>query len=260
MVSTIASYQLISRNLVRSLEQTASKPVVSHDTAYYLAHTGDVTSVDEFLKDDRLFAYAMKAHGLSDMVYATAFLRKVLTEGISSTTSFANKLVDTRYREFAAAFNFDLLGESATQTTSATTGTVGKYLRQTLEEDAGEQNEGVRLALYFERKASRITNAYQILADRALLKVAQTLLGISSTTAMADVDKQAAMLSRKINFADFQNPEKLRTFLQRFSVMWEAENGAATSAATNSILINQPIEAAISATTLASLQKLKFGR
>ena len=151
-----------------------------------------------------------------------------VTEGISSPTSFANKLVDTRYREFAAAFNFDMLGESATQTAAATTGTVGKYLRQALEEEPAKQNEGVRLALYFERKAPRITKAYQILADKALLKVVQTALGISPLTSMADVDKQAAMLAKKIDFADFQNPEKLRTFLQRFSVMWETENGEAS--------------------------------
>ena len=77
--------RLISRNLVRSLEQTARKPEVARETTYYLAHIGDVKSIDEFLNDDRLFSYAMKAHGLSDMVYAKAFLRKVLTEGITES-------------------------------------------------------------------------------------------------------------------------------------------------------------------------------
>ena len=258
MASTIAGYQLISRNLVRSLEQIARKPDVSSDTSYYLAHIGEVKSADEFIKDYRLFSYAMKAYGLSDMTYAKAFLHKVLTEGISGSTTFANKLVDVRYREFAAAFDFASLGEYATQTDSATSGTVGRYLRQALEEDAGQENEGVRLALYFERKAPGIKNAYQILSDKALLKVVQTELGISPLTAMADIDKQAAMLTEKLDFADFQNIEKLRTFLQRFSVMWETESGQATSPP--SILINQPIEAGISATTLASLQNLKFGR
>jgi len=42
MVSTIASYQMISNNLVRSLQQTARQPDVSRDTTYYLAHIGDV--------------------------------------------------------------------------------------------------------------------------------------------------------------------------------------------------------------------------
>lgn len=259
MVSTIAGYQLISRNLVRSLEETARKPAVSHATAYYLSQIGDVTSVDEFLMDDQLFSYAMKAHGLSDVIYAKAFLHKVLTEGISNPSSFANNLVDTRYREFAAVFNFGMLGDNATRTAAATTGTVAKYLRQTLEDDAGEENEGVGLALYFERKAPKITSADQILADKALLKVVQTTLGISPLTAISDIDAQAALLTNKVDFAEFQNPERLRTFLQRFAVMWETENDEAGPAMTPSILIHQPLETGIDVSVLAGLQALKFG-
>jgi len=152
------------------------------------------------------------------------------------------------------------LGENATNTTAAQSGTVEKYVRQALEESAGAQNEGVRLALYFQRKATNITNAYQILSDKALLRVVQTALGISPLTAMADIDKQAAMLTKRINFADFHTSEKLRTFLQRFATMWETENGQTTSTTTPSILINQPIEMGINANTLASLQNLKLGR
>jgi hypothetical protein len=259
MVSTIASYQMISNDLAKSLDRTLHKPDVSRDTTYYLTHIGEVKSVESFIGNYRLFSYAMKAHGLSDMVYAKAFLRKVLNEGISSKSSFANKLVDPRYREFAAAFNFASLGKDATNTTSAKSGTVEKYVRQTLEEDAGAQNEGVRLALYFERKAPKITNPNQILADKALLRVVQTALGISPLTGAADIDKQAAMLSKRITFSDFQSPDKLRTFIQRFSVMWETENGQATATAP-SILFNQPLEIGISAATLASLQNLKKGR
>ena len=160
MVSTIASYQMISNNLVRSLQQTARQPDVSRDTTYYLAHIGDVKSIDDFLGDYRLFSYAMKAYGLSDMTYAKAFMRKVLTEGVSSSSTFANKLADSRYKEFATAFDFFTLGQDATKATAAQSGTVEKYVRQALEENAGEQNEGVRLALYFERKAPTIKNAF----------------------------------------------------------------------------------------------------
>jgi len=261
MVSTIASYQMISNNLVRSLQQTARQPDVSRDTTYYLAHIGDVKSIDDFLGDYRLFSYAMKAYGLSDMTYAKAFMRKVLTEGVSSSSTFANKLADSRYKEFATAFDFFTLGQDATKATAAQSGTVEKYVRQTLEENAGEQNEGVRLALYFERKAPTIKNAFQILSDKALTQVVQTALGISPLTSMADVDKQSAMLTKQINFADFQDPAKLKTFLQRFSASWESQNGDPTASTTTpSILINQPIEMGINADTLASLQNLKIGR
>jgi Protein of unknown function (DUF1217) len=259
MTSTIASYQLIASNLTRSLQQTAKKPDVSRDTEYYLAHIGTVTSIESFITDYRLFSYAMKAHGLSDMVYAKAFMRKVLDEGVATAGTFANNLSDSRYREFAAAFDFAGQGASATKAASATTDTVGKYLNQSLEEDAGSKDEGVRLALYFLRKAPDIKNSYQVLADAALLKVAQTALGISAVTSMAGIDKQAAMLTKAIDFSDFRDPDKLHQFLQRFSAMWDAETNQAT-VSTPSILLNQPIEMGISADTLAGLQKLKLGR
>jgi len=194
------------------------------------------------------------------MTYAKAFMHRVLTEGVASATTFANKLSDTRYSEFATAFDFAKLGDKATSTTAAQVGTIEKYVRQQLEEDAGSQNEGVRLALYFERKAPKITNIYQILADPALLKVAQIALGVSSMTSMADVDKQANMLSAKIDITDFRTPEKLQKFLQRFSAMWETENGTSTAQSTPSILITQPLEMGLSTDVLTTLQNLKLGQ
>ena len=91
------------------------------------------------------------------MTYAKAFMRKVLTEGIDKRDSFANRLADTRYREFVETFNFARYGDDHDRSSTRTRqGTVDRYVRQTLEEDAGAQNEGVRLALYFERKAPSI--------------------------------------------------------------------------------------------------------
>src|SRR5690606_14241580 len=120
-----------------------------------------------------LYNYAMKAFGLEDMAYAKAFVRKILTEGVKSDDAMANQLTDKRYKEFATTFDFEGKGDKATESTDAQQGVMDKYLRQTLETEAGSQNEGVRLALYFERKASTITNAYEILGDKALLTMMQ---------------------------------------------------------------------------------------
>ena len=50
MLSTIADYQRISKDMNRSLKITAKKPDVSRETQYYLTHIGKVTSIDDFLK------------------------------------------------------------------------------------------------------------------------------------------------------------------------------------------------------------------
>jgi uncharacterized protein DUF1217 len=258
--TTFASFAAISANLTRSLGTTAAKPQVARETEYYLANIGNAKSIDDFLADDRLFKYAMKAFGLGDMDYAKAFMRKVLSEGIDKSDSFANGLSDSRYKEFAEAFNFVRYGNTTTIFERTRQGTVDRYVRQTLEEDAGAQNEGVRLALYFERKATGIKSAYGILADAALLKVVQTALGIPAETSAMDIDKQAELISSRLDVEDLKDPEKLDKLLARFASLWELQNGS-TSAGTDSssVLFSQPLELGIGADLLASLQNLRLG-
>jgi hypothetical protein len=259
--TTLTSYALIASNLPRSLTTTAAKPQVSRETAYYLAHIENVKSIDDFLADDRVFAYAMKAFGLKDMAYAKAFMRKVLTEGIDKRDSFANTLSDARYREFVETFNFARYNTTTTIFERTRQGTVDRYVRQTLEEDAGAQNEGVRLALYFERKAPSITSALGILADAALLKVVQTALGIPAATSAMDLDKQAQIISARLDVADLKDPDKLASFLRRFASLWELDNPSSSFGADGqtAVLFSQPLELGIGGDLLASLQNLRLG-
>ena len=259
VLTSIASYRLITNDVGRSLQMTARRPDVARETSYYLANIGKVKTVEEFIGDHRLFDYAMRAFGLADLIYAKAFIKKVLTEGIDNPNSIANKLTDPRFREFVATFNFARYGELATSLERAQQGVVDKYVRQVLEEGAGQQNEGVRLALYFQRKAPELSNAYQILADRALSEVVRTALGLPPLTAAIDVDRQAQMIEQRINFDDFKNPAKLESFITRFLSLWELANPSTYSNPAN-LLIGRPIEAGFAPELLASFQNLRFAR
>jgi hypothetical protein len=258
MLTTSLAFRLISTDMERSLSRTAETPMVERETAYYLENIGTVRSVDDLMANDRLYRFATKAFGLSDMSYAKAFMRKVLEEGVDDKKSLANKLSDTRYREFAEAFNFARYGEATTSFSRTQQGAVDRYVRQTLEEDAGRQNEGVRLALYFQRKVAKIDSPMDILADPALLKVVQTATGLSPLTAAAGIDKQAAMISARLDIADLKDADKLARFMSRFTSMWELENRPAPATAPT-ILSGQPVAFGISADLLASLQNLKLG-
>ena len=372
MINTYTSYQLITRDIAKSLQRVEKQPVVERDTAYYLANIGNVKSAEDLVNDYRLFSYAMKAHGLEDMTYAKAFMLKALKEGVDDPDSFANKMIDKRYAEFVKSFNFSKhgenattyalarqpvvelyigmttapgsppseyhleqaahyannigsvksidqflhkdnerllqfalqafgfddalddkafirkvleggvedknsfantqedeawgkfastfdfarLGEEATSYNLALKPSVDKYLRQTLEEDAGNQNDGVRLALYFERKASEITNIYQILGDKALATVVRTVLGLPDSVAQMDIDQQAKLLEQRIDFDDFKDPAKLKKFMTRFAAMWEMNNPTATP---ESMLVSlfQPVQFGISQDTLMAIAAMK---
>jgi len=234
MLSTSVGYRLIASDLTAALKRTASQPNVERDSAYYLANIKNIKSIDDFIGNDRIFKYAMKAFGLEDMDYAKAFMRKVLAEGIDDPRSFANSLTDQRYREFAETFNFKRYTTGATVFDRAQQGTVDRYVRQTLEIDAGQTSEGVRLALYFQRKAEGIETPFHLMADRALLKVTQVALGIPAATGTMDVDRQAELIAKKLDVEDLKEPAKLDKFLERFAALWEIENPA--SAPSNGIV------------------------
>lgn len=257
MTSTYTSYNLIARDLPRSIERIASQPQVARESEYYLSRISEIKSIDEFLADTRVFNYAMKAHGLEDMNYAKAFMRKVLEEGTDNDDAFANQLSDSKYREFAETFNFARHGETATIFSKAQQGTVDKYHRMTLEEEAGVDNTGVRLALYFERTAPEVTSVYGILADNALYEVVRTALGLPAEIAASDIDKQADLLKSRIDLEDFKDPDKMNKFLQRFTALWELDNGPPF--ADSSLLLGSSSGFGITPELMLSINNLKLG-
>ena len=372
MLSTSLSFQLINRDIGKSLDRVGNQAAVKRETEYFRANIGKVTSAEELIKDTRLFNYAMKAFGLSDMAYAKGFMKKVLKEGIVDPDSFANKLTDKRYAEFAkafdfttsaertttynaardgtidsfiaravsngsfplseaatqetnyfranignvesiddllgntrlldyalvafrlegldlsrtelaklleggvtdpdspankhdnanvakfvAAFDFVTLGEKTTTYVAARDDAISGYMRQTLEENAGNDNEGVRLALYFQRKAPTIKSFYQILGDPALAKVVRTALGFPDSMAQADIDRQVAAIDKRLDIEDFTDPKKLEKFLSRFSAMWDVTNNSATATSPALTILSGSSSYGISADTLMAITTLK---
>ena len=90
------------------------------------------------------------------------------------------------------------------------------------------------------------------------MKVAQTALGIPASASAMDIDKQAQMISAKLDIEDLKDPEKLARFLSRFASLWELDNPI-SAPASPAVLFSQPLELGIGADLLASLQNLKLG-
>ncbi len=106
------------------------------------------------------------------------------------------------------------------------------YLRQSIESDAGTDDTGVRLALYFARKAPTVKTAYDILGDTALTQVANTLLGLpasSSATSSDALAQRAKRIGEKIDIASLKDPAALEKLVRRFAAIWDAQNNTASA-------------------------------
>lgn len=258
MVGTVTGYRQIMKNFDRALDTVATRADVKRETDYFLANIRSVKSADEFIKNDRLYNFAMTAFGLKDMIFGKAFMRKVLNEGVDGTSSFALQLADGRFREFAEAFNFARYGASATAFDRTQHGTVDKFLRIQLESEAGQSDEGLRLALYFQRKAPTITSIYGLMGDAALYKVVQAGLGLPKALSSVDIDKQAALIGAKLNIEDLKDPAKLDAFIVRFTARWQAANSTAAQQAPQ-IGLSQSVLTTFDNSLLLSMQTLKSG-
>lgn len=219
--STYATYNYYATNSEKALELQAADPVTKNATQYYEDNIGKVSSIDDFVSNYRLFNYAMTAYGLSDMAFAKAYMTKVLESDLSDSNSFANKLTDTRFTNFAKAFSSLNPDATDTSTTASTETVVNAYLEQSMEDDLGQTDQGVQLALYFKRTASTVSTAYGLLADSALWKVVQTAYGLPASLGSMDLDTQKRVVDAKVNVEDFQDPEKVDKLLARFTALWD---------------------------------------
>ncbi|WP_027567059.1 DUF1217 domain-containing protein [Bradyrhizobium sp. URHA0013] len=186
MVSTYFSYSYITRNLKQSLTRVEQQQDVAREAAYYKAHIGKVKSVDDFMKDYRLYHYATKAYGLEDMAYAKAFLKKVLESDLADANSFVNKLVDKRYREFAAAFSFNGSATPVAQSENQTDEMIGLYTatrKSEVDALASDSN-------YYSAEIGNISSADQLLNNDRLRNYVYSAYGIDQSKWSRDTISQ----------------------------------------------------------------------
>ena len=230
MTSTTSAYLAISQNLPRYQAMTAAEPAVKTATAYYEANIGSVTSIQDFVGNYRLLSYALDAYGLGDQINSRALITKVLEGGVSNPRSLANTLGDSRWKAFAAAFNFASGVAASPSSADAVKTTTDDFVEQQLESDQGAQDVGVQLALYFERVAPTVTSEYGVLADPNLLQAAQTILGLSPGGAST---LRAQTLSELMPLSELQDPAKLKTLSERFTAMYDLTYGPGSGATTD---------------------------
>jgi hypothetical protein len=196
------------------------------EIAYFRENIGNVSSAEELLADERLYRFALTAFDLESQIGSRALVKKVLEEGVADKDSLANKLVDKKFRDFARAFAFAESGDRNVRNPNFAEEVVAKFRRVKLEGDAGEDNIGVRLAAYFDRKASGLTSWFSVLGDKALREVVFTALDLPNEMQRTNPDKLAEIFEDRLDLEELKDPEKRQKFLQRFTLLYDIRNGA----------------------------------
>lgn len=215
-LSTYTSYLIVSKDLNASLDRVASQSQIKRETEYYQANIGNVTSVDEFMQDYRLYSYAMKAYGLDDMAYAKAFMRKILESDLTDSDSFANKLTDTRYQQFAAAFNFSG-GTKVAQSGAQESDLLDAYEASFTANEAAINTE----TKYYDTAIDKITSIDGLVKNSRLMSYALKAYGIYTDYYSKDKLKQllTSDMSDPTSYGNVEYVQKSATLAQSNSDM-----------------------------------------
>jgi Protein of unknown function (DUF1217) len=260
VVQIARDYIVAKTKFAGATEQPALRAQAEKDVVYYQNAIADVGSVAELLKDRKMVDILLVSKGLDPAKVTTDYLRKIFNSDLTDAKSFANTEKDPRFAEIAASFNFDRQGNVARlekigpQKRDQLLETQNNYLQQNLETQQGDANPGVRLALYFQRKAGEVTSAYDILADKALAEVFRTTYGLPDSVGSMGVDQQAKVVEKYLNLKDLTDATKLEKLLNRFSVMYDLKNGS--SKVSPALAILQGSEGSIGQDALMSIAQL----
>jgi hypothetical protein len=245
---------------------TKAEATAKTDATYFAQNINQVTSVSGFLADSKLVDFVLTANHIDPKTVTTDTLKKAFASDPTNSTSFINTPAGAQFKDIVDAFNFDTKGNltntkmDAAQDQGNQIQTDSLYLHQTLETQDGQTDDGVRLALYFQRNAPNINSMYDILGDAALYQVITTTFNLPASMSSQDPDTQAAALGKLFDVKDLHDPTKLDALLKRFSAMYDLQNktGNSTSSASSALTILQGTasSSSVSSSTLLSIAQL----
>lgn len=245
-LSGLAGWTLLKRTEAAQSATFQRRPDIARDEAYFREKIGTVTTAAQLVSDRRLLRVSLEAFGLEGDLRAGAFIRKVLEGGTESGTALARRLADPTYARFAATFGFGNASGARTATPGFADGILRTWQERRFEAAIGARDNDMRLAMNARRELAGIaegggserTKWFKILGSKPLRTVVEGALGLRSSFAALDLDRQVAELDRrfttvfgKAGVSQLSDGTKVETLIRRYLALADTPTRPAQSAA-----------------------------
>ncbi|WP_342077340.1 DUF1217 domain-containing protein [Yoonia sp. SS1-5] len=236
-LSGYVGWRFLERTLDNQQQAYSTSQPIMRATDYFRENIADVVTAEQLVSDRQLLSVALGAFGLDDDIDNRFFIQTILEEGTLDDDALANRLADPRYADFARTFGFGDRILARTSLTSFPDEIIARFETRQFERAVGEQNNDLRLAMNVEdglsdildRTQSETAQWFSIMGNPPLRNVFQTALGLPTSIASIDLDKQLDVFqerSRSVfgtdKIADFQDPEQQENLIRMFLVRAEA--------------------------------------
>lgn len=221
----IAGWTFLQRTYDNQFDAFTKAPSLTRDADYFRENIASITTASELVSDRRLLSVALDAFGLSEDINNRAFLQRILEDGTSARDALANRLADERYKKFSDAFGFGPNQSVQTATIGFEERIVDLYKVQQFEVAVGQQDETMRIALFAQRELADLAQSgqskdaqwFSIMGVPPLRTLMETALGLPTSFAQLDIDKQRGVFQEKARLqlgsdeiSDIVRPEALK--------------------------------------------------
>ena len=209
-----------------------------NDIAHFKSVAPSITTPEALLRDYRALSFVTTAYGLGSEVDQTAILKKLMTQDPTSSSSLAQQLADPAYLKFATAMSNWSPPPFSTQ--AGIDKVVAGYQESSFESSIGQDNTALQEATYFSRNAVGVTQLSQLMADKPLLDVVTTALGLPAAFGALNYDQQVAILKPRVDMAQFATPAGVARFIQKYLAMDQINNGQSGASSSLTALFKGP--------------------
>lgn len=198
----LIGWNFLTRTIDQQKEALSNDGALKREITYFEENFSNIQSAADLVADRTLLKVALGAFGLQDDLGNKFFVQKIIEDGTTERTALSNLLSDTRYKEFASAFDFS---SQSINSDTFISGIVSDYRDQSFETAIGEQNSDFRLALNLERtfdelgarNTSNDTKWFTILGSPPLRTVFETAFRLPTAFGSLPIDTQLETIKER---------------------------------------------------------------
>jgi hypothetical protein len=247
----LSGWSFLTRTMPAQKKAFDADPTLQRDEVYFRDNIAKADTAEKLVGDRRLLSVALTAFGLEGDINNKYFMKKVLEDGTLDDGALSNRLADKRYLEFSKAFGFGDFPIANTQLSDFPDKILTAFAERKFETAVGQQDDDMRLALNATRELGKLaqrglsedTKWFTALGSPPLRSVLQTALGLPSSFAGVDLDRQLAVLkdySQKYlgssDISQFAEPENVEKLVRLFLIRSQARDVSTASSAALTLL------------------------
>ncbi len=239
-MSGLAGWRFLERTVASQTAAFERSAEIKREKDYFQKNIQKIATAEQLVSDRTLFKVALGAFGLDEEIGKKFFMRKVLEEGTEDSDAFANRLVDTRYRDFARSFGFGDSSGAQTALQGFAAQIVDQYDKRQFERAVGEVDNDIRIAMTFRREITTLANSanadtsawFQVMGNPPLRRFFEKAYNLPVDIGSLDIDRQREIFREKTqqNFGDdslatFRNPDSIEKVTRLYFARISAADG-----------------------------------